>query len=237
MDTLSVLSFSHYRKLVESDGFLDYFQQATPIAEIEQLPIGSRPARRGAKRSLKDLRAIPWVFSWTQNRHLLPAWYGLGTAVEQFVALDGSAWESLAEMYRTWDFFRGTIDNAVMALAKSDMGIAHAYAKLVESGEGANAIWELIKAEFERSRAAVLKITHTSELLENTPWLARSINVRNPFVDPLNLMQVEFLRKMRGDLTEEQRIDLRKNSFIRPYRCHSRRNTKASQSPKFAPQS
>jgi phosphoenolpyruvate carboxylase len=209
MDKLSELSFLQYRKLVESDGFLDYFQQATPIAEIEQLPIGSRPARRGAKRSLKDLRAIPWVFSWTQNRHLLPAWYGLGTAVEQFVAQDGSAWECLGEMYRSWDFFRGTIDNAVMALAKADMGIAHAYAKLVGSGQGGNAIWELIKAEFERSRAAVLKITGTSELLENTPWLARSINIRNPFVDPLNLMQVEFLRKMRGDPTEEQRAEIR----------------------------
>jgi phosphoenolpyruvate carboxylase len=209
MDKLSALSFSHYRQFVESEGFLDYFQQATPIAEIEQLPIGSRPARRGAKRSLKDLRAIPWVFSWTQNRHLLPAWYGLGTAVEQHVAQDPSAWQSMAEMYRTWDFFKGTIDNAVMALAKSDMGIAHAYAKLVEPGKGASAIWELIKSEFERSRSAVLKITGTSELLQLTPWLARSINVRNPFVDPLNLMQVEFLRQMRGNLSEEQSTQLR----------------------------
>ena len=117
--------------------------------------------------------------------------------------MDGSAWDTLAEMYRTWDFFRGTIDNAVMALAKCDMGISHAYAKLVESGQNGNAIWKLIEAEFERSKGAVLKITGTSGLLENTPWLARSINVRNPFVDPLNLMPVEFLRKMRGDLSED----------------------------------
>ena len=209
MSELAALAYSHYRELVEHAGFLDYFQQATPIAEIEQLPIGSRPARRGAKRSLKDLRAIPWVFSWTQNRHLLPAWYGLGTAVERFAASKTSAWDELAEMYRTWEFFRGTIDNAVMALAKSDMGIAHAYANLTSPGQDSNAVWDLIKVEFERSRAAVLKITGTSELLENTPWLARSIDVRNPFVDPLNLMQVEFLRKMRGELSEEQLTDMR----------------------------
>jgi phosphoenolpyruvate carboxylase len=209
MSDLAALAYAHYRELVEHGGFIDYFQQATPIAEIEQLPIGSRPARRGAKRSLKDLRAIPWVFSWTQNRHLLPAWYGLGTAVEKFAASGNTVWDDLSEMYRTWEFFRGTIDNAVMALAKSDMGIAHAYAMLASSGKDSNAIWELVKVEFERSRAAVLKITGTHELLENTPWLARSIDVRNPFVDPLNLMQVEFLRKMRGELSEEEHAAMR----------------------------
>lgn len=208
LSELAGFAYSHYREMVEHADFLDYFQQATPIAEIEQLPIGSRPARRGAKRSLKDLRAIPWVFSWTQNRHLLPAWYGLGSAIERLVASRASAWEDLKEMYNQWPFFRGTIDNAVMALAKADMGIAMAYAKLGRASQDKHAIWHLVQSEFDRSRDAVLKITGTTEFLQNTPWLARSINVRNPFVDPLNLMQVDFLRKMRGELSEDQQIEM-----------------------------
>jgi phosphoenolpyruvate carboxylase len=209
MSELASLAFAHYREFVESPGFLEYFQFATPIAEIEQLPIGSRPARRGAKRSLKDLRAIPWVFSWTQNRHLIPAWYGLGTAVARFAESHSTAWDELSEMYRSWEFFRGTIDNAVMALAKADMGIAHAYSKLATDDQQNNTIWQLVQSEFEASRSAVLKITGTTTLLQGTPWLARSIDVRNPFVDPLNLMQVEFLRRMRGNLTEEEQSRMR----------------------------
>jgi phosphoenolpyruvate carboxylase len=213
MTRLAHFAYEDYRKLVEHPEFLEYFEHATPIGEIEQLPIGSRPARRNAKRSLKDLRAIPWVFSWTQNRHLIPAWYGLGAAVERYSAENPAAFAELQEMYRDWQFFRGTIDNAVLALAKSDMGIARAYAKLSESSNQDKGVWNLVKTEFDRSRAAVLKITGTNSLLENTPWLARSIDVRNPYVDPLNLLQIEFFRKMRGEQSEEQIIALQ--SLIR----------------------
>jgi phosphoenolpyruvate carboxylase len=155
------------------------------------------------------LRAIPWVFSWTQNRHLIPGWYGLGSAVERFAAETPGGWESLQEMYREWPFFRGTIDNAVMALAKSDMGIARAYARLAGLNGDAQGVWGLIRGEFDRSRSAVLKITGATELLANTPWLARSIDVRNPYVDPLNLLQIEFFRKMKSETSEEQLAALR----------------------------
>ena len=213
MARLAHFAYENYRAFVEHPEFLEYFEHATPIGEIEQLPIGSRPARRNAKRSLKDLRAIPWVFSWTQNRHLIPAWFGLGAAVERYAAENPAAWTELQEMYRDWPFFRGTIDNAVLALAKSDMGIARAYARLSESSHLATGVWNVVKTEFDRARAAVLKITGTNSLLENTPWLARSIEVRNPYVDPLNLLQIEFFRKMRAEPSEEQLAALR--SLIR----------------------
>jgi phosphoenolpyruvate carboxylase len=213
MARLAHFAYENYRAFVEHPEFLEYFEHATPIGEIEQLPIGSRPARRNAKRSLKDLRAIPWVFSWTQNRHLIPAWFGLGAAVERYASENPAAWTELQEMYRDWPFFRGTIDNAVLALAKSDMGIARAYARLSESSHLATGVWNVVKTEFDRARAAVLKITGTNSLLENTPWLARSIEVRNPYVDPLNLLQIEFFRKMRAEPSEEQLAALR--SLIR----------------------
>ena len=180
-----------------SRGFLTFFEQATPIVEIESLPIASRPAHRHGVRTLADLRAIPWVFAWTQNRCMIPAWYGIGTAFQRFAASRAGGWALLHEMYEGWPFFRATLDNAVLALAKSDLAIGRMYADLVEDQEVRERIWGLIAGEFERSRDAVLRTNGQTDLLSELPWLKQSIRVRNPNTDPLNLVQVQWLRRLR----------------------------------------
>ncbi len=184
-----------YRELVELPGFLRYFEEATPVTQIEQLPIGSRPAHRRAERTLETLRAIPWVFSWTQSRHLLPAWYGLGTALAW--AREEGEGPRLAELYRTSAFVGATLDNAELALAKTDPGIARMHASLVEDDEVREAVWSRIAEEYERTVREVLAVTGSEQLMAGTPWLQRSIRVRNPWVDPLNLLQVELFRRLR----------------------------------------
>ncbi len=193
MDRLAEGSLRCYRQLIEMPGFIDFFERATPIREIEQLPIGSRPARRKSQRSLETLRAIPWVFSWTQNRCMLPAWYGLGGAVNALAGSEPGLMPQLEEMYRQWPFFEAMIGNAELALAKADMGIAKLYAGLVESNENRDAIWKNIENEFCATRQVVLAITGSNELLASIPWLERSIELRNPFVDPLNFIQMELM--------------------------------------------
>lgn len=197
MDRLSNTSFRKYRELVEHPAFLHYFGRATPISEIETLPIGSRPARRGQRTSLSDLRAIPWTFAWTQSRHILPAWFGLGTAMREFVDSDDSDWLSLRAMYSEWPMFRALIDNAELALAKADMQIAHSYAALT-SDPGSEEIWQQVSAEFEQSRGAVLMIKSNTELLADVDWLKSSVMNRNPYVDPLNLSQINLLSRLRA---------------------------------------
>jgi phosphoenolpyruvate carboxylase len=194
METMSATSLAKYRRLVRHPGFLTYFDLATPIGAIESLPIGSRPARRGQRESLSDLRAIPWTFAWTQSRHLLPAWYGFGTAVRDFVDRHDADWTKLRTMYEQWPMFRALVDNAELALAKADLGIAHNYARIVHKTI-AEEVWEQISAEFDCSRGAVLMLTGQHELLAETGWLSRSIQSRNPYVDPLNLAQVHLLRQ------------------------------------------
>ncbi len=186
-----------YRELVDQPGFIAYFEQATPIEQIEQLPIGSRPSRRAGVRSLEKLRAIPWVFSWTQCRHMIPAWYGLGSALTQRMTIRSER-ERLKQLYTDDPFFRATIDNAALALAKSDMDIAHVHASLVEDVAVREAVWSAIREEYDRSRKAVLALIGKRQLLSDVPWLKRSIEVRNPYVDPLNIIQVDLFRRLRS---------------------------------------
>ena len=195
MQEMSAASLKRYRSLVEHPQFLTYFDLATPIGEIETLPIGSRPSRRKDRRTLSDLRAIPWTFAWTQSRHLLPAWFGLGTGLSRWASGDGS-WDVLREMYEQWPMFTALIDNADLALAKADLDIALRYAEL--AGDDARGVWDLVAEEFRSSRAAVLLTTGEHELLAHTDWLRRSILERNPSVDPLNLAQVMLLRRKRA---------------------------------------
>ncbi|MBI3925770.1 MAG: phosphoenolpyruvate carboxylase [Armatimonadetes bacterium] len=207
MESLAERSLGVYRSLLEEPGFLDFFSRATPIEEIERLKIGSRPARRRGRRSLAGLRAIPWVFAWTQSRHLVPAWYGMGTACEEVV--ERSGWGPLVDLYRKWPFFRAVVDNAALAMAKADMGIARQYSELVEDDGVARRFLERISAEYERSRAGILKITGCRELIEQVPWLQRSIRIRNPYVDPINLIQVETFRRLwhgEGDPAEHREL-------------------------------
>ncbi|MDX1682328.1 MAG: phosphoenolpyruvate carboxylase, partial [Phycisphaeraceae bacterium] len=197
MDRGEATSRKLYRDLIGDDGFLDYFDRATPIKTIETLPIGSRPSRRSGERRLEDLRAIPYTFAWTQSRHMITAFYGLGTALEAAAGDGDEGWEQLAGMYRQWPMFKAMIDNAELALAKADMEIAHAYARQVDAGDTGERIWNQIRQEYERSRSALLRVTGREELLEAVPWLQRSIRVRNPYVDPLNFIQVELMRRDR----------------------------------------
>ena len=196
MNEASDQAFQCYRQLLELPEFVEYFRLATPVAEIEQLPIGSRPSRRIPNGGLADLRAIPWVFAWTQSRCLLPAWFGVGTAMERLLA-DKDQSVLLRQMYQAWPFFKSLIDNAELALAKSDSGVFHHYATLANDKPSLARIADTIAAEFSRSCRTVLAFTGRKELLDSTPWLKESIRVRNRFVDPLNLLQVELLRRRR----------------------------------------
>jgi phosphoenolpyruvate carboxylase len=197
---LSEASFAAYRRLVyETPGFTDYFFAATPIREIAELNIGSRPASRRATRAIEDLRAIPWGFSWGQCRVALPGWCGFGSAVQAFVA-DGdrdARLELLRRMHRQWPFFRTLLSNLDMVLAKSDLRIALRYAELVEDPKLARRIFGAIRAEWERAHEALALITGEAERLQSNPALARSIAHRFPYLDPLNHLQVELLRRYR----------------------------------------
>ncbi len=212
MARLAERSFGVYRELVDQPGFIGYFSATTPIDDIETLPIGSRPARRRGPeggRSLDDLRAIPWVFAWTQSRCMIPAWYGLGTALVEVKYDDRHAWQTIRDMYRDWPFFQATIDNATLALAKADMYIAQRYSELATDDDARRRIWQRIAAERDRARQAILDIVGGGELLATTPWFQQSIESRNPYVDPLNLIQIEFLRRRRaGTATDDGSRDL-----------------------------
>jgi phosphoenolpyruvate carboxylase len=193
---LSTRAHEAYRALVwEDEAFVSFFRGFTPIDELALLEIGSRPSRRpGGDDYLSSLRAIPWVFAWTQNRCLLPAWYGCGAA---FAATD---WAELRRLYRDWAFFRSLVDNIEMTLAKSSLEIAEGYLELVPQGRDRERLFGAVAAEHERTAAAVLEIVEEDELLDRHPVLQRSIRLRNPYVDPMNAIQVELLRRYReGD--------------------------------------
>jgi phosphoenolpyruvate carboxylase len=196
---LAASSRAFYRELVyETPGLVPYFRQATPIDLIERIRLGSRPSRRFHTDNLGDLRAIPWVFAWTQSRHLLPAWYGLGYALQKFIgdhAPDGL--HLLRRMYKGWPFFTILIDNAEASLAKTDLYIAGRYAALVRPQSLAVSIFGRIREEYERSVRGVLEVSGSTRLLERQPVLAESIRLRNPYVDPLNFLQTRFLEKWR----------------------------------------
>ncbi len=212
MEELSAASFGKYRELVENPGFLHYFDRATPISEIETLPIGSRPARRGQRRELSDLRAIPWTFAWTQSRHILPAWFGLGTAIQAFVDGHDTDWSTMRSMYAEWPMFRALIDNAELGLAKADMQIAHLYAILTDDAHSEE-LWQQISAEFDRSRGAILLTKENKVLLADVDWLRSSVLTRNPYVDPLNLSQISLLTRLRSSDTDEELTDLARLSI------------------------
>ena len=204
LEQLATTSRQSYRGLVYGHPqFVQFFREVTPIAEISRLKIGSRPAARRNSQRIEDLRAIPWVFSWMQARFTLPGWYGLGSAVSQFVAgyADGpaKAQQLLQQMYREWPFFRSMIDNAQMILAKADMYIAQRYAELVNDPALASEMMAIIEQEYHRSVSAVCMISDSDKLLSRSPVLQRSIMQRNPYVDPISYVQVELLKRLRAN--------------------------------------
>ncbi|TWT36962.1 Phosphoenolpyruvate carboxylase [Posidoniimonas corsicana] len=196
MDRLAASSLRAYRSLVDHDGFVAFFRSATPIAGIERLPIGSRPSRRKGGDRIEDLRAIPWVFSWTQCRCLLPAWYGLGAAFSELTSAEPDSLETLRTLYEDWRFFRATIDNSVLALSKANPPVFKRYAALADH-PSAKAIYTLIEEEYNRTRDAVLAVTGCDALLDDVPWLQESIHLRNRYVDPLNFVQVDVMRRAK----------------------------------------
>ncbi len=195
MEALAVRSRTAYRALVGDKQFVPYFRTATPIDVIEKMTLGSRPSRRRSMRGVEDLRAIPWVFSWTQCRAIMPGWYGLGSALES--GIESYGFEAMAEMARDWPFLSTLIDDVEMVLAKADLGIAEAFSEL--SGELHEHFFPQIREEFARTRDAILRLRGSESLLANEPRLALSIRLRNPYVDPMSLLQVDLLKRWRAD--------------------------------------
>jgi phosphoenolpyruvate carboxylase len=200
MDGLSETAYGAYRRLVyETPGFVTFFRQATPITEIADLHIGSRPASRTRSERIEDLRAIPWVFSWSQARIMLPGWYGFGTAVAEYVEQEGEpGLRALQEMHRVWPFFQALLSNMDMVLAKSDMSIASRYAELVADDMLSERIFTDIYNEWQRTVEQLCAITGQRQFLQSNPSLARSFRNRQPYIDPLNHLQVGLLRRFRS---------------------------------------
>jgi phosphoenolpyruvate carboxylase len=205
LDKLSELAYGFYRKhILDDPGVITYFEQSTPVGELENAKIGSRPSRRNSSPKISDLRAIPWVFGWTQSRLLVPAWFGVGYAVEEFLAQSGPNLDLLQTMAREFPLFIDLLRNVEMALGKADLATAKLYSSLVEDAEVRERVYDMLDAEFHRTVRAVLAITRQKELLESNQVLARSIKLRNPYVDPMHLIQVDMLRRKRaGEDTPE----------------------------------
>ncbi|MGA8528599.1 MAG: phosphoenolpyruvate carboxylase, partial [Acidobacteriaceae bacterium] len=204
LEEMSEISYRAYREHILNDpGVLQYFDLATPVGELEHARIGSRPARRAGQMSFANLRAIPWVFGWTQSRLLVPAWFGVGTAFAEFAKKPGGE-SLLRDMMDEFPLFIDVVRNVEMALAKADLGIASLYASLVPDAALRERIFGVLTTEFERTRHAILAVTGQHDLLEANPVLARSIWLRNPYVDPMSLIQVDLLRRKRaGEDTDE----------------------------------
>jgi len=202
MESLSRRAFTAYRALVKAQGFVEYFRASTPIAEISELNIGSRPASRKAGESIENLRAIPWVFSWSQCRLMLPGWYGFGAAVEGWIEAREGTLEELREMHRAWPFWQTVLSNADMVLAKTDLAIGSRYAELVPDARLREETFGRISQEWHRARRWLAAITGREELLADNPTLARSIRNRFPYLDPLNHLQVELLHRYRAGRDE-----------------------------------
>jgi len=199
MESMSQDAFAFYRRhIAENADVLEYFEQSTPVNELEHARIGSRPARRSASRCLEDLRAIPWVFGWMQSRHAVPAWFGVGHALERFAGGDPARAKTLKEMMQGFPLFSSLIRSVEIAMAKADMAIARLYAGLVTDRGLRDRVFNMLREEFERTRRQILLVTGQGELLEKNPVLFRSIRLRNPYVDPMSLIQVDLLRRKRS---------------------------------------
>ena len=203
MEELSRTAFEFYRRnIAENPDVMVYFEHSTPIGELQNVKIGSRPAKRKQTRSLEDLRAIPWVFGWMQSRCLLPAWFGVGHALEQFLANPDGA-NTLRRMYKEFPLFSDLLENSEMGLAKADFNIARLYSTLVSDEELRARVFNILESEFLRTKKLLLQITDQPCLLQNNQILARSIRLRNPYVDPMSILQAELLRRKRAEEKSE----------------------------------
>ncbi|MEM8663417.1 MAG: phosphoenolpyruvate carboxylase, partial [Pseudomonadota bacterium] len=206
MDDLSARAFAAYRNLVyETEGFETYFWSSTVVSEIANLNIGSRPASRKNSRAIEDLRAIPWVFGWSQCRLMLPGWYGFGSAIEGFIAERGDEGLTLLKtMAQKWPFFETLLSNLDMVLSKTDIAIASRYAELVEDEALRKAVFPRLREEHALTLKMFFKVSGHTELLETNPLLKRSERNRFPYLDPLNHLQVELLKRHRAGNTDDK---------------------------------
>lgn len=196
-----------YTDLIFRDNdFMAFFKEATPLSEVGELNIGSRPSKRKNSDKFEDLRAIPWVFSWTQSRFLLPAWYAAGTALNKYYDGQAENLGKLKEMYQEWSFFRSTIDNLQMALAKADLLIAKRYTTMIKDQKIAERLYAMMEQEYKLTCDMILEITGQEEILDNVPVIQESIRLRNPYVDPMSYMQVDLLSELRS-MREQQQDD------------------------------
>jgi len=210
VDSVSQIAFEKYRSLVEKDEFIGYFQTATPIDQIDQLNIGSRPSRRKSTKSINDLRAIPWVFAWTQSRTNIPSWYGVGTGFSSWIESGEEGYlAELQDMYLKWPFFKTVLDNVHLGLGRADMDIAKFYSELVSEPYGEE-IYSNIHMEYELSRKWLLAITQHDDVLDSEQWLQHSIRMRNPYVDPINFIQVALLERFRETEDQQERERIQK---------------------------
>ncbi len=205
MDEMSEDAYGFYRRCIaENPDVLVYFEQATPVNELEHARIGSRPPRRSQNRRLEDLRAIPWVFGWMQSRHAVPAWFGVGYALDRFAAKGSQQRQLLLDMMKHFPLFSDLIRNVELAMAKADLTIAKMYAGLVEDANLRERVWQMLVEEFDRTRRVILSLTGEHQILENNAVLSRSIRLRNPYVDPISLIQVDLLRRKRSGANSEE---------------------------------
>ncbi|MFE5324364.1 phosphoenolpyruvate carboxylase [Paenibacillus sp. NPDC056579] len=212
MKDISEQAQTKYQDLIFRDpDFMTFFKESTPLPEVGELNIGSRPSKRKGSDRFEDLRAIPWVFAWTQSRYLLPAWYASGSGLYSYYQGKPENLTVLQEMYQNWSFFRSLIDNLQMALAKADLLIAKEYGNMIKDNAIAERIFNLIKDEYDRTSDLILMITGQQEILDNVPVIQESIRLRNPYVDPLSYLQVQLISELRAqrELNEDDALLLR----------------------------
>ncbi len=198
MTRMSEASVRAYQATVHDPQFLEFWREATPIDQIGQLRFGSRPTYRKKSQKVSDLRAIPWVFSWMQSHYNFPGWYGLGTALETILCEGAKGKRLLRQMHKSWPFFQTLIDNAELTMRKADMGIARLYCSLVTKAAVRERIFQLLMEEFERTEGAIRAVTGQPQLLADQPVLLNSVELRNPYIDPLNYLQVDLMRRLRS---------------------------------------
>ncbi|RWZ58096.1 phosphoenolpyruvate carboxylase [Halobacillus fulvus] len=207
MEEVSQVSLSKYQSLVfEDQDFLTYFNEATPLKEIAELNIGSRPMKRKDSSKFENLRAIPWVFAWTQSRQLIPAWFAAGSGLSDYAGKSKENLEQLQHMYENWPFFRSTINNLQMALTKADIQTAKEYTALVNDPEIGERIFQTIVDEYNETKDILLQITGDDELLDHQPTIKESVRLRNPYVDPMNFLQVELIKELRNSEEENEEL-------------------------------
>lgn len=219
MSAIAERSQRAYRELIDDPGFWRWYTAATPIEQISNLPIASRPVSRGSTDEVdfEGLRAIPWGFAWTQTRYLVPGWYGIGRALAEVLEAEPDMREALVRLYREWPFLTAVVNNAQREMARARLEIAERYARLAAEGdeeEGATDFHARIAEDFRRAREAILAITGQEELLDTNPVIQKSIALRNPYTDVLNLLQIELLRRYRTAKGEEDKKALREAIYL-----------------------